>query len=509
MKRSFLICLAVFATAFVFLAPKNPFVTSAKSDKFRTAQNAIPGRYIVVLDDDASAENALSVEAIASDLHKKYRGKPDRFYSNALKGYSVEMTESAAIRLSAEPAVKYIEEDAIVEPQGIQTNAPWGISRIDQRDWQYPLSTEYKYNATGNGVHVYVIDSGILTSHPDFGGRAVEGFDAFNDPTPISQCSGHGTHIAGTVGSSTFGVAKGVIIHSVRVQPCSGFATTSTVIAGIDWINRNVQFPAVTNLSLASTYSRSFEDAVKSSIGLGITYTVAAGNYAADACNYSPAHLADAITVGSMGSSDSWDPSTNYGTCIDLLAPGVTIRSTWNTAEYSSFDLSGTSTAAPHAAGVAALYLEANPNASPREVQEALISNSTSGAVYGLGNNTPNRLLFSNFGFSANPAPQCAGVSFEGLLTVPGLSTFQSSKIGFVTSQGVLKGALSVPENANFRLHLEKRLNGRRADFETVASSSGGEPTETVEVRVRNGTYRWRIESLAGTGAYSLCSVNS
>ncbi len=509
MKRSFLLCLAVIATAWVCLAPQHSsLITSAKSDKFKTVQDPIPNRYIVVLEEAPLLETSTSVETVASALSNKHRGKPDKIYSNALKGYSVEMTETAALKLAEDPLVKYVEEDAIVESQAIQTDATWGISRIDQRDWQYPLSTEYRYNATGAGVHVYVIDSGVLTSHPEFGGRAVEGYDPFVDHVPFTECSGHGTHVAGTIGSNTYGVAKGVVIHSVRVQPCSDYATTSTVIAGIDWINRNVQFPAVANMSLASTYSRSFEDAVKNSIARGITYTVSAGNYATNACNYSPAHLPEAITVGSMGSSDSWDPSTNYGSCIDLFAPGVSIRSVWNATDFGTFDLSGTSTAAPHVAGVAALYLEKHPNATPAQVQDALIANATQGAVYGLTSSTPNRLLFSDFLESAITPVGCTGESFDGVLLANGATAFQSSKVGFVAPQGILKGNLNVPDNANFRLHLEKKTNGgkRASDFQILASSPGGGIKESIEFRVKNGTYRWRIESLTGTGSYSLCS---
>src|SRR5436190_6014379 len=261
MKRSFLLCLSLMAVTFLIFGPVNK-VSQAKSDKFKKSHNPVPNQYIVVLED--SFEEPKVIETAAADLSDQHRGKLGHVYTNAVKGYSVEMTETEAIALSDDPRVKYVEEDSFVEPQATQTNATWGISRIDHRTWQYPLSTEYHYNATGSGVNVYIIDSGILASHPDFGGRVVDAFDAFNDPTPISECSGHGTHIAGTVGSNTFGVAKNVTLYSVRVQPCSGYATTSTIIAGIDWINRNVRFPAVANMSLASTYSPSFESAVKS-----------------------------------------------------------------------------------------------------------------------------------------------------------------------------------------------------------------------------------------------------
>ena len=504
MKRSFLLCLAVLAAALVCLAPQTTLVSSAKSDKFKRSGSPVPDRYIVVLEDHPEGRSPDFVDAKINEVASEYRGNVHKRFAHAIEGYSAEMTEAEARRLSEDPRIKYVEEDGLVEPQEVQPNATWGISRIDQRNWQYPLNTDYEYSATGAGVNVYVLDTRVLTSHPDFEGRAYAAFDAFNDQTPVSECNAHGTHVAGTVGSKTFGVAKGVTIYSVGVIPCSGPGTTTSVIAGLDWVSRNGSRPGVINMSFGSTISSSMDRAVQNLINAGFSSITSAGNNNDDACNYSPGRLADVVTVGSTDNRDYRSEISNFGRCVDVFAPGVNILSTWNNPAEPIGALSGTSTAAPHAAGVAALYLEMNPSASPSQVQDALTGNASSGVVYDVGNGSPNLLLFSDIVSVPEVPAVCSGTEFTGSIATAGSSSFQSSNAGFSSRSGSISGALTVPENSSFRLHLEKKSSRK---FSTLASSLGGSSQQTIELRVKSGTYRWRVESLANSGNYSLCSI--
>ena len=503
MKRSFLLCLAVMAVALACLGPQNTFVSSAKSDKFKRSASPVPDRYIVVFEDQTRGRSPDFVDAKINEIASEYRGNIDKRFAHAIEGFSVEMTEAEAQRLSEDSRVKYVEEDGFVEPQAIQTNATWGISRIDQRSWQYPLSTEYEYNATGAGVNVYVVDTGVLTTHPDFGGRALNGTNTSGDNTRIEDCNGHGTHVAGTIGSNTYGVAKDVRLYSVRVFPCWGGTAVSNVVSGLDWVMRQATVPSVVNMSLGGAASSSLDQAVQATINKGITVVAAAGNSNQNACSESPARVAGAITVGMTDQRDYRDWVSNYGPCVDLFAPGIIIESLWSEGQYG-YSMSGTSAAAPHAAGVAALYLSANPGASPADVSNALIANATRDILVDIGVGSPNLLLFSDFPGGTEVPTSCSGTEFDGFIATTGSSSFQSSSAGFNARQGRISGALSVPENSSFRLHLEKKSSRR---FTTVASSSGGSSQQTVEVPVKKGTYRWRIESLVNSGNYSLCSI--
>jgi subtilisin family serine protease len=506
MKRlSMAIATIMFVTFALF---NNSESTQASSDKFKRSASAIPNRYIVVLNDEPVYGISTEVADLVPELAAEYRGKVDRVYASALRGYSVEMTEKEAIRLSNDPRVKYVEEDGVVEPSEVQTNATWGISRIDQRNWQYPLSADYEYNATGASVNVYVLDTGILTTHPDFGGRAFNAANTSGDNTRIEECNGHGTHVAGTIGSNTFGVAKAATLYSVRVFPCWGGSSVSNVASGIDWVSQHATFPAVANMSLGTSFSTALNSAVQTLLNRGVTVTVAAGNSNEDACGSSPGSVSGVLTVGATDNRDYKSNASNWGSCVDLFAPGVGIESTWNQMDvYPVFTMSGTSTASPHVAGAAALYLQANPSASPQQVNDALLRESTSGILTDIGGSSPNLFLFSGFVTPGGPVgpPACSGNEFNGSIFTAGANSYQSSKNGFGTRQGMMSGRLNVPENANFRLHLEKKAS--RGSFNVVASSTGGNSQETVEFRVRNGTYRWRIESLSGAGEYALCSV--
>ena len=355
----------------------------------RKGARAIPNQYIVVLDQDADGDEAGTNRQIEKLLAGRGR-VADHVWAHALKGFSVQMTEEEAQALAEDPDVAYVEEDAVMEINVTQTGATWGLDRIDQRN--RPLSTTYSYTTTGSGVNVYVIDTGIRRTHVDFGTRALAGFDAFGGSA--TDCNGHGTHVAGTIGGTTWGVAKSVRLFAVRVLNCSGSGSTSGVISGVNWVTANHIKPAVANMSLGGGASSSLDTAVNNSISAGVTYAVAAGNSNANAANFSPARVAAAITVGSSTSSDARSSFSNFGSGVDIFAPGSSIRSAWYTSNTTTATLSGTSMASPHVAGVAARILQSSPTASPATVRNTIVSNATLGVLTGIPTGTSNRLLF-------------------------------------------------------------------------------------------------------------------
>ena len=405
MKKFWTVSL-VFAVGLLAAASYFPLKTAGQRDKFKSSSRGITNRYIVVLEEKivGSSLAPQAVEAEAEYLTYAYGGKPDRVYSNVLKGFAAEMSPEQARALSEDERVKFVEPDMEIFPAGSQSNAGWHLDRVDQRS--YPLNGKYDYAETGAGVHVYVVDSGIRVSHADFGGRASVGFDAVGDGQNGLDCTGHGTHVAGIIGGATYGVAKDAYLHSVRVLPCSGGGQVSWLIAGVDWITANRQGPAVVNISItASGISSAMENAITNSINSGITYAVAAGNGGLDACNYSPARTAKAITVGAAGEADDRTNYSNYGACLDIFAPGNAILSANHTGDTAVRYMSGTSQASPMVAGAAALYLSANPGASPAAVEQAIKSSSTSGIMSNLGAGSPNLLLYSWVAGGSTPTP--------------------------------------------------------------------------------------------------------
>jgi subtilisin family serine protease len=362
---------------------------------------AVPGSYLVVLKDSAvgagvgSARAATAVPATAAALAGRYGATVKRTYAAALNGFEAAMDERAARQLAADRAVAYVEQNSVVTLAATQNNATWGLDRIDQRN--RPLSTTFTYpNSAGAGVTAYIIDTGIRFTHSQFGGRAVSGFDFVNNDSNASDCNGHGTHVAGTVGGSTYGVAKAVRLVGVRVLSCSGGGTLAGVIAGINWVTTNhaAGAPAVANMSLGGGASSALDNAVNNSINDGVSYAVAAGNSNANACNASPARTAAAITVGSTTSTDARSSFSNVGSCVDLFAPGSSITSAWHTSDTATNTISGTSMAAPHVAGAVALVLGGNNSASPATVRNSLVTNATPNVITNAGSGSPNRLLF-------------------------------------------------------------------------------------------------------------------
>ena len=403
MKRKLtLVTLLIVCMAALALAPAlaqqqdlNTAGPSRDTDKFlRMGKGAIPQRYIVVLDVDAdgTSGNASLTAKNATDLMANYGGVATNVYSYAINGFAAQMSEEQALKLSNDPRVKFVEEDSVMEATVTQSNPPWGLDRIGQRD--LPLNGAYSYTTTGSGVNAYIIDTGIRRTHTQFGGRAVVGFDAIGDGRNTNDCNGHGTHVSGTVGGSTYGVAKGVRLFAVRVLDCNGSGSNSGVIAGVDWVTANRIKPAVANMSLGGGISSALDTAVRNSISAGVTYAIAAGNSNQDAANFSPARVAEAITVGSTTMNDARSSFSNFGSGVDIFAPGSSILSSYFTSDTATATLSGTSMASPHVAGVAARFLQSNPSASPATVRNEIVNNATLNRLSGIPTSTANRLLF-------------------------------------------------------------------------------------------------------------------
>jgi subtilisin family serine protease len=350
--------------------------------------------YVVVLEDSVAKPGAVAAQHAA-----RFNGTVTHVYRHALKGYAASLPSSAVSALRTDARVTLVEPDRRLRASTTQANAVWGLDRIDQRS--LPLSTTYTYTATGSGVTAYIIDTGIRLTHAEFGGRAVHGYDAISAGL-TGDCNGHGTHVAGTVGGATYGVAKGVRLVAVRVLDCAGIGLNSWVIAGVDWVTGNhaAGQPAVANMSLGGGVSNALDTAVRNSIADGVSYAVAAGNgddfgNQLDACTGSPSRVVQAITVSATNSSDAKASWANYGSCVDWFAPGVSIKSAWFLTDTSTNTISGTSMATPHTAGVAALYLEGTPGASPATVRDALFSLTTKSIVTA-SSTANNHLLFSN-----------------------------------------------------------------------------------------------------------------
>jgi subtilisin family serine protease len=377
--------------------------SSSRSDSVATfAQSKIkepvPGQYIVVFRNDV-----VDVESAAKSLAVKHSGKLKHTYKAALKGMAIQLPLAAVDVLRRDPSVAYVEEDQVVHTDAadpiVQPGATDGLDRIDQR--LLPLDGTYSYSSDGAGVRVYIIDTGIHYGHNEFaGGRAGFGFDVLG--ADGDDCNGHGTHVAGTVGGSTYGVAKKVKLYSVRIFDCSGSGAWSDVIAGIDWVTANRVLPAVANMSLGGGFSAAANQAVANSIAAGVVYAIAAGNSNLDACSRSPASTPNAITVAASDVGDQFASFSNFGSCVDVTAPGVNITSAWIGGATATNTISGTSMATPHVAGVAALFLTTNTNATPAQVTTAILNNASAGTLTSVPSGTPNLLLYSKLATSSS-----------------------------------------------------------------------------------------------------------
>lgn len=312
----------------------------------------------------------------------------------SVRGFSVHVSERQAKRLAADPAVAYVEQDRTFTVDATQTNPPsWGLDRVDQRN--LPLNQQYTYSTTASNVNVYVLDTGVRASHQTFGGRVKQGYDFVDNDTDADDGYGHGTHVAGTIAGSQYGVAKGASVYPVRVLNSQGSGTTAQVVAGINWITQNARKPAVANASLGGGASTTIDSALRNSISSGVTWAVAAGNSNTNAGSTSPARVQEAITVGATDRTDTRASYSNYGAVVDLFAPGSGITSAWNSSDTATLTGDGTSFASPHVAGAAALYLSTNTAATPAQVAQALTTKATTGVVKNPGSGSPNRLLYT------------------------------------------------------------------------------------------------------------------
>jgi subtilisin family serine protease len=344
----------------------------------------VANEYIVVLNDDADvAQGARRAEARGGEVVAEW--------VDALKGFAVRGSPSLIVALRSDPGVQYVEQVQEYSISTTQPGATWGLDRIDQRN--LPLSTTYTFTKTGAGVTAYIIDTGIRITHNEFGGRATWGAKFGGGPS--TDCHGHGTHVAGTVGGTTYGVAKGVSLVAVKVLNCAGSGTTTGVVSGIDWVRGRTARPAVANMSLGGGASPTIDNAVTNAVSSGVTFAVAAGNSNANACNYSPARVATAITVGATTSTDARASYSNWGSCLDIFAPGSGITSAWKSSDNATNTISGTSMATPHVTGVAALYLQGTTSVPPSQVRDALVTNG-SGVVTNTAGST-NKLLYTNY----------------------------------------------------------------------------------------------------------------
>jgi subtilisin family serine protease len=460
--------------------------------------NVVPNSYLVVLHDSAVADR--SVAAQAKVLTDRFGGEIAATWDAAINGFSVTMSEQAARRLAAHPAVDYVEHDMTVQLAATQTNPPsWGLDRIDQRN--LPLNSSYTFPNTASNVHIYIIDTGIRTTHNDFGGRAVHGIDTVDNDGNATDCHGHGTHVAGTAGGSSFGVAKGATLVAVRVLTCTGSGTTTQIVNGINWVTQNAIRPAVANMSLGgSGVNTTMNNAVANSIASGITYALAAGNNSSDACNFSPALVPSAITVGATTITDARASFSNFGTCLDIFAPGQGITSAWSTSDTATNTISGTSMASPHAAGVAALIASANPSFTPAQVRDRMVADATTGVVTSPGTGSPNRLLFVNNGGAPPPPPPGTTIFSDDFETATGWTTNGGGGDTATTGQWA-RGNPEPTSNGGIPLQLGTTVSGSN---DLVTGPLAGTGAGSFDVDGGVTTIRSPLITLPSTGTLTL-----
>lgn len=455
--------------------------------------DAIPGRYIVMLD------NELGTKAVrnAADRARTVGGSVVRSYPR-IGGYAAELSQAELDRVRADARVAYVEPDQIARASTEQTNATWGIDRIDQRS--LPLSTTYNYTATGAGVTAYIIDTGLNAGHSEFTGRVGSGYDTVGDGRGTADCNGHGTHVAGTVAGTRYGVAKQATVVPVRVLNCEGSGSYSGIIAGMDWVAGRSAANKVANMSLGGGASSAVDDAVNRMISAGVTTAVAAGNEDQNACNVSPARTPNAITVASSTNSDDRSSFSNWGSCTDIFAPGSNITSAWTGSSSATNTISGTSMATPHVVGAAALYLDEHPGSSPAQVTSAMLDASTSGAIGDVAG-SPNRLLYTGTGTDGgDPDPQPTECSERtGSASLTGGS--YAATASFTAAAGTHKGCLDGPAGSDLDLYLQRLSGGY---WTTVAAGETSSADEKVTYTGTAGTYRWRVYAYSGGGSFSM-----
>ncbi|HEN9559306.1 TPA: S8 family peptidase [Acinetobacter baumannii] len=383
------ICLSIAATHFVYAASN---VTNPVNDSSQ-AKGIIKNQYIVILNKDAGPS-----KDFAQNIAKQHAGKVLQSYDTVLKGFAIYLPDTAGTAfieaMKKNPQVLSVESDTIVNIDATtQSNPDWGLDRIDQK--ALPLNSAYSYLQTGSGTTAYIVDTGILSSHQEFSGRVLSGYTAISDGNGTTDCNGHGTHVAGTVGGTTYGVAKNVNLVPIRILGGDGSGASSNVIAGLDWILKNGKKPAVVNMSLGGATSSSLDSAVENLYNNGYVMVVAAGNSNTDACTSSPARVSKAITVAATDNTDTRASYSNYGSCVDIFAPGSQINSSWIGSNTATKILNGTSMATPHVAGVVAEMLQSTPTASPQTISTNLLNQASSNVVKN-PSGSPNRLLYKS-----------------------------------------------------------------------------------------------------------------
>ncbi len=383
------VSLAVFAAQCIYAAP----MTSNLPQNASQSEGVIKNQYIVILNKDAGAP-----ADFAQNIVKQHGGKVLHSYNNVFQGFAVYLPDAAGSAfieaMKKNPKVLSVENDTIMKIDATtQSNPDWGLDRIDQKS--LPLNSSYSYTQTGSGVTAYIVDTGILSTHQQFTGRVLAGYTAISDGKGTNDCNGHGTHVAGTVGGSTYGVAKNVNLVPVRIFGCDGSGASSNVIAGLDWILKNGKKPAVVNMSLGGSANASLDTAVENLFNNGYVMVVAAGNSNTDACSSSPARVSKAVTVAATDATDTRASYSNYGSCVDIFAPGSQINSSWIGGNTATKVLNGTSMATPHVAGVVAEMLQSTPTAAPDTVSTTLINQASSNMVKN-PSGSPNRLLYKS-----------------------------------------------------------------------------------------------------------------
>ncbi len=383
------ICLSMAATHLAYAAPNllNSAIDSSQ------AKGIIKNQYIVILNKDIGP-----AKDFAQNIAKQHGGRVLQSYDSALKGFAIYLPDMAGTAfieaMKKNPQVLSVENDTVVNIDATtQSNPDWGLDRIDQK--ALPLNSTYAYSQTGSGTTAYIVDTGILSTHQEFSGRVLNGYTAISDGNGTTDCNGHGTHVAGTVGGTTYGVAKSVKLVPVRILGCDGSGASSNVIAGLDWILKNGSKPAVVNMSLGGAASSSLDSAVENLYNNGYVMVVAAGNSNTDACTSSPARTSNAITVAATDNTDTRASYSNYGSCVDIFAPGSQINSSWIGSNTATKVLNGTSMATPHVAGVVAEMLQSTPTATPQTISANLLNQATSNVVKN-PSGSPNRLLYKS-----------------------------------------------------------------------------------------------------------------
>ncbi len=454
----------------------------------------VPDSFVVKLKTTGMLQ-ATAIDTSAQRLTSQYGGRISYTYHRALSGFAVKgLTEKQARRLAANPAVEYVQRDGVYKISDTQQNATWGLDRIDQRN--LPLDGTYTYPNTAQNVHAYIIDTGIRVTHSQFEGRATPGFDAVTSGGNANDCHGHGTHVSGTVGGKDYGVAKKVQLVAVRVLDCNGSGSTAGVTAGIDWVTQHAIKPAVANMSLGGGADTTLDNAVANSIASGVTYGIAAGNGDAfgnpqNACSTSPARVPAAITVGATQNNDAKASFSNFGTCLDIFAPGVGITSSWNTNDTATNTISGTSMATPHVVGVAALIASAHPTWTPQQVRDSMVGSATPNKVTNPGTGSPNLLLFVDNGTQPPPTNDFSvAVSPASGSVAPGGSASATVSTA-VTSGSAVTVSLSAsgaPAGGTATVNPNSVTSGGSATLNVTTSASTPPGTYTVTVTGTSGS---------------------